>query len=75
MSCEECEFFDEHPFIREGDCFDYCKLTKKPINNVKSCDDLISEIDSKISEFFNEMSVKYNIVINYNDFNWDFEVR
>ena len=34
--------------------------------------DKITEIDSKIDEFFAELCEKYNITVNLNDLDWDF---
>ena len=34
--------------------------------------ELTNEIDNEIQEFFNKLEKKYNIHINYNGFNWDF---
>ena len=37
--------------------------------------ELAQEIDHKIEEFFAELQEEYNIVINWNNANWDFEQR
>lgn len=35
--------------------------------------ELAQEIDHKIEEFFAELQEEYNIIINWNNANWDFE--
>lgn len=35
--------------------------------------ELVQKIDNEFDEFFAEICEKYHIVINYNDFDWDFE--
>ena len=35
--------------------------------------ELTQEINNKIEEFFAELQEEYNIIINWNNTNWDFE--
>ena len=35
MSCEECKFYDEHPYIRDGDYEDYCDFYHKRICDIE----------------------------------------
>lgn len=43
MSCECCKFFDEHPFIREGDYMDYCRLSEKPTSPSNNCENFVED--------------------------------
>lgn len=38
MDCEICIYFDEHPFIREGDWSNWCNKREKPLCEVDSLD-------------------------------------
>lgn len=48
MDCEICIYFDEHPFIREGDWTDYCDKRGKPLHEIDS-------LDKAFCEFFKEI--------------------
>jgi hypothetical protein len=48
MDCEICIYFDEHPFVREGDWTDYCEKRGK-----KLCE--IDSLDKAFCEFFEEI--------------------
>ena len=37
MRCETCTHYDEHPFIREDDRKDYCKLTNEATDPYGYC--------------------------------------
>lgn len=39
VSCEECKYFDEHPFVREGDFRNFCKLTNEQVYAEDICED------------------------------------
>lgn len=38
MSCQMCKYFDEHPFIRDGDYRDFCILTEEATHPNNSCE-------------------------------------
>ncbi len=40
MNCEDCKYFDEHPFVREGDFDDYCKKHNSKCRDICSLDKL-----------------------------------
>lgn len=43
--CEDCEYFNEHPFIREGDNTDYCDLTDKEVDAYQNICDRFKEME------------------------------
>ena len=48
MDCEICVYFDEHPFVREGDWRDWCDKRDKPLCEVDS-------LDVAFCEYFKEI--------------------
>ena len=48
MDCKICIYFDEHPFIREGDWTDYCDKRGEPLYKIDS-------LDKTFCEFFEEI--------------------